>query len=366
MSAMVFGEMPTPRQPRLPLHELIPDNANSRLCESKYLIYGLIDPRTDLIRYVGQSANGIKRPRQHRTPKQLSANTYKCKWLRQLLRDGLDYRVVILQYSAEESLSSDEIWWIAFGRALGWPLTNATDGGHGTRGYSPTPETREKLREVNKNRTFTPEWRAKISAAGRGRTASPETVDRLRKSHLGKRQSLETLIKRSAAMRGVDQSPDVERSLNAKWTDDLVRMWVKEQLGGRRSPAAKIRMSGGVTPEGRERQRAGAVAYNQRRGPISEETRARLRASHLGKSQSAETIARRVAKLTGQKRTDEQRAVMSERQRANRPTHCPSGHEYTAENMRLRADGSIKGCRRCGIEYERRKRDALKSQDRSS
>lgn len=36
-------------------------------------------------------------------------------------------------------------------------------------------------------------------------------------------------------------------------------------------------------------------------------------------------------------------------------THCPHGHEYTADNTRLKQPGDRRECRECGREYARRK-----------
>lgn len=36
--------------------------------KSKFLIYGLTDPITDELRYIGRSSSGLNRPRQHLAP----------------------------------------------------------------------------------------------------------------------------------------------------------------------------------------------------------------------------------------------------------------------------------------------------------
>ena len=96
--------------------------------EPENLIYGLIDPRTILIRYVGLSSTGLKRPRCHRRPS--CADTYCRRWVRELQRAGLDYEITILEVvDSATKLAETERWWIAFGRACGWPLTNLTEGG---------------------------------------------------------------------------------------------------------------------------------------------------------------------------------------------------------------------------------------------
>lgn len=92
-----------------------------------YLIYGLIDPKTRLIRYVGKSSSGMKRPRDH--GKRSCPDTYCRRWVRSLERIGLTYEIVVLEILPDHTdLAAAERWWIAYGRGCGWPLTNLTDG----------------------------------------------------------------------------------------------------------------------------------------------------------------------------------------------------------------------------------------------
>ena len=92
------------------------------------LIYGLVDPRTLLIRYVGLSSRGLDRPRAHRRPS--CPDTYCRRWVKTLEQQGLTYEIVVLEVIDEASkLPAAECWWIAYGRACGWPLTNLTNGG---------------------------------------------------------------------------------------------------------------------------------------------------------------------------------------------------------------------------------------------
>lgn len=96
--------------------------------DPRFLIYGLIDPRSRLIRYVGVSSSGLTRPRQHRSPS--CPDSYCRSWVKTLQKIGLDYEITILEsVPTQVALSDAEQWWIAFGRACGWPLTNLTNGG---------------------------------------------------------------------------------------------------------------------------------------------------------------------------------------------------------------------------------------------
>jgi hypothetical protein len=93
------------------------------------LIYGLVDPRTALIRYVGMSSSGMLRPRMHRYPS--CPDTYCRRWVKSLQQEGLIYQIVVLETLKDGvTLPEAERWWIAYGRACGWPLTNLIGGGY--------------------------------------------------------------------------------------------------------------------------------------------------------------------------------------------------------------------------------------------
>lgn len=111
------------------------------MTEPQFIIYGLVDPRTDEIRYVGKSTSGMKRPAWHRVPSSLRKRSYKTHWIKQLHQQGLTYRIQVLQEkSAASELAEAEICWIADLRAKGVALTNLTAGGEGTSGRVPTAE----------------------------------------------------------------------------------------------------------------------------------------------------------------------------------------------------------------------------------
>lgn len=95
------------------------------------IVYALIDPRTDKIRYIGLSTRGMKRVRDHWLPGSLKLPGHKAAWLRQLKASGLKYEVEILDECQDlEELEYREKWWIKIGRREGWPLTNLTSGGN--------------------------------------------------------------------------------------------------------------------------------------------------------------------------------------------------------------------------------------------
>ena len=59
---------------------------------SKFIIYGLADPATDAVRYIGRSSNGLVRPRGHFKPSSLESTIEKMRaarraWHARQLRD---------------------------------------------------------------------------------------------------------------------------------------------------------------------------------------------------------------------------------------------------------------------------------------
>lgn len=177
------------------------------------LIYGLVDPRTLLIRYVGSSTTGLSRPNAHRTPREQRRPSYKTSWVKSLLDAGLDYTVVVLEVRPVD-LHASERFWIAYGRACGWPLTNLTAGGEGALGRVASKETRAKLSASLRGKPRSPEA-AKASADGhRGKPLKPEHLAKLR----GRKQAPEHVAKRAAARRGRACAPETKAKIAAALT----------------------------------------------------------------------------------------------------------------------------------------------------
>jgi len=79
----------------------------------KYLIYGLYDPRTGDCRYIGKSSSGLDRPKDHGRSSTLRyEDTYKSRWIKELLSQGLSYDIKVLEEPTREELSNAEIRWI--------------------------------------------------------------------------------------------------------------------------------------------------------------------------------------------------------------------------------------------------------------
>ncbi len=149
----------------------------------KFLIYGLVDPRTLLIRYVGRSSSGFTHPKTYTRPSGLKSRSYRSNWIKELIAAGFCCEIVVLEgFSSADSLNDAEKWWIAYGRLSAWPLVNLTDGGEGLSGYKLPPETKAKIGLALKGRIATPEARAANARAQRGRKHSEETRRKMSRS----------------------------------------------------------------------------------------------------------------------------------------------------------------------------------------
>lgn len=143
------------------------------------LIYGLMDPRTQRVRYVGKSTTGLTRPKSHQCPSLLARDkTHKGNWIRKLRVEKLSYVVVVFETVDDKTrLAAAERHWIHVLREAGQDLTNLTDGGDGPVGRVVTEETRRKISLANtgKKHPHSAEHRRKIGDATRGRRLSAET-----------------------------------------------------------------------------------------------------------------------------------------------------------------------------------------------
>lgn len=120
----------------------------------QFLIYGLIDPISKHLRYVGLSTTGLKRPRCHITPSRLRHDkSHKGNWIRQLVEANLKYEIVVIQELQEaELLGEAEVFWISYFRNMGFDLANIAPGGKGSIGKEPwnkgkTKENDQRLKQ---------------------------------------------------------------------------------------------------------------------------------------------------------------------------------------------------------------------------
>lgn len=132
-------------------------------------IYGLLDPRTKELRYIGKTTTTLRdRLNKHMTEaRSKSKNYHKLFWIRALIEEQLRPEIIEIEEVLDIGVLDDrERYWIAYYRSMGANLVNLTEGGDGAKEV--TKETRAKLSAASKGKPKTPEHRAKIGAARRG------------------------------------------------------------------------------------------------------------------------------------------------------------------------------------------------------
>lgn len=147
-------------------------------------IYGLCEPSTGELRYVGKTKNAPeKRLRQH-VRKASTEHSYKARWL---LSVDCAPKLAVLERVSLEKLDDRERDWIAFFNGAGARLTNLTAGGDGFSGdgaraagrlgglaLAGTPKTaahREAIRigRAQQVISHSPETRVRMSVAAKKR-----------------------------------------------------------------------------------------------------------------------------------------------------------------------------------------------------
>ena len=199
------------------------------------VVYALIDPRTDEVRYIGLT---VMKPQgrlaDHLGQARRGNRRHVYNWIRSLLSEGLEPDQLILYDNVPVTdLPTLEMKAISQARRQGARLTNGTDGGEGLR--NPSTETRAKLSErqrgkknhnFGKNLSSTNKHR--ISASLRGN-----------KNALGTTPSEETRAKLSDSTRG-------ERHPRAKLTEVQAREILSLKGSGRTQTS--IALQYGISP----------------------------------------------------------------------------------------------------------------------
>lgn len=146
--------------------------------EKKFKVYYLIDPRDELVKYVG--ITGQYGNNRFHTHKNLHKTILKYKrnlnvkdaWIRSLSEKGLfpETEIVFDNLSEQDACEIEMDLINLFGRQdLGQgQLKNGTNGGGGTKGFVATKEFREKQSKRMQNYVTSDETKAKISKSKKG------------------------------------------------------------------------------------------------------------------------------------------------------------------------------------------------------
>lgn len=136
-------------------------------------IYGLCDPRTKEVRYIGASKNPKERLNRHIRSKE---STHKWHWINSLLQQYIKPELFIIEDVPNDNWQWFEKFWIKQYKINGANLTNGTDGGDGVLGLRHSEESRHKMSiskkgmpSPNKGKHATEETRHKQSIAKIGK-----------------------------------------------------------------------------------------------------------------------------------------------------------------------------------------------------
>lgn len=181
-------------------------------------IYGLTDPRTDRIRYVGKADCPESRLGQHIADVlqgRCAYNPHKSNWVMQLHREGLQPGIRVLEVVRVDGWQEAEVRWIAALQEQGESLCNLTTGGEGGAFAA---EVRQKMAASQQGRKHPEAVKAKIAEAHRGKKHSPEHVEKMRATKKGRPphpncHGPEARAKLSAALSGRKRSPEHRAAL---------------------------------------------------------------------------------------------------------------------------------------------------------
>lgn len=169
---------------------------NKKHITSKFLVYGLIEPHTGNLRYVGKSSSGMKRAKSHQCESAREhSNTHVCRWLRKIYKEfqATPCILVLAECVSNDEALDREQEIIAMFKDAGIELVNITAGGQGMTGWHPTEETRMKLSRSLKGKRkgilFSQEHKDRLRESMIGRTFSDESIQKMVKSRTGKKQT---------------------------------------------------------------------------------------------------------------------------------------------------------------------------------
>lgn len=197
-------------------------------------IYGLIDPESGLIRYVGKSIRPAQRLQNHMNEK--PSNCHRSHWLQSLKAKGLTPELVLIEsIEGEWPWQESERYWIAYGRKMGWPLTNNTEGGDGVPGLS--GESKARMLATWKGRKHSEASKLKIGAATASRRHSADTKARMSKVHTGRKITWVGAIKAALSK----FSPELERLVLTRLNSGERVIDLAKEFGVHRTTISKIK-----------------------------------------------------------------------------------------------------------------------------
>lgn len=145
-------------------------------------IYVLIDPRTNLVRYVGKANDVNKRYYKHYQA--CEVNTHKSNWIKLLKKEKLRPIVETIDIVPIDNWCFWEKFWISQMKTWGFDLLNYTIGGDGCTFGNKT--SFKKGHTLNKGRKLSDAAKEKVREANLGKKASSSTKEKMSIKRKGK------------------------------------------------------------------------------------------------------------------------------------------------------------------------------------
>lgn len=264
----------------------------------------LITNTSNGFRYVGQSVDIRRRKSFH-------LNGHGNSWVSRAIRKSgpAQFNFEIIEECSRDELNEREQYWINHFDCLAPKGYNLTTGGGQ---YAFSEETMQKLINAQRNRSpehiarktaaaKSKEVREKLSIAGKGRTVSEKTRQALSDAQKNREFSDETRAKMSASAKARAADPEWRAKVGALSKARLQNPEVKAKFttaGKKMSDAARVNMS--KAQAGRRHSPETILKMKAERN--TPEAKARAASGALGKKQTPEQIAKRVAATLETKR----------------------------------------------------------------
>lgn len=215
-------------------------------------IYGLIDPITKQLRYIGKSDKVNLRLRQHIKDSKKRGNLNKKEaWIKSLLNKNNKPEIKIIEVVNYNEWQSKEIYYINKYKNEGIGLLNDTNGGDGVSGYKHGKASLNKMSrtwikkgehlsestEFKKGNKLSEETKKKISEGLKGIIFTPERKENIRIAQLKRSKEISKMFKdywknnecqknkASIRMKGNQFAKGV------KWTEERKNEMRKRRLG---------------------------------------------------------------------------------------------------------------------------------------
>lgn len=206
-------------------------------------IYGLLNSKTNELRYVGQTKYDIVTRLKGHIKDSKRYHYSVSNWIKGLIKLGQKPKVILLEIT-NDAWEESEKFWIAYAKFLGCNLLNHTEGGDSVKGFRLTKETKEKLRIANTGKSPSIETREKLRIIGE---QVPKEQLAFYKWGLGKPRTEEDKRKISLGHIGVCHTQEIREQIRKKLTgykhtDEAKENMSKASFGRKHTEVTKEKM----------------------------------------------------------------------------------------------------------------------------